>query len=343
MPDPASQFVTEQSFESLAGVGAAVDKTSGVVRGVKVIGFESKNGRVYPPDLLKRSVHLYEGAKVFVDHTDDKTGRKYQERFGTLKSARFVEGKGIHADHHFNPEHPLAKQYMWDAEHAPDAVGFSHKALLRFAPKLDPQGRKVVEEIGQVLSVDLVAEPATTNGLFESQTPASTEEDPMDLSKLTLEELAKERPDLLKALGDKSADADKIKALETLIAEQRKQLDQYAAERKAAAQEKAISEELKASGLDPANKEHVSDVFLKQLLATEDAAIRKALIEDRAALAKAVPAQESAGSGISTGSSAAKLPEKPVTSIIPGAHSTPSLDRIRECAKDPKKFAALCG
>ena len=163
MPIDAKQFVREQhGFESLAA-GATVEAEAGIIRGVKVIGFDSKNKRKYPPEVLKRSAHQYEGVKVFIDHTDKATGRKYMERFGALKSARYVEGKGVYADHHFNPEHPTAKQYIWDAKNAPESVGFSHTAMLRFAVKPDREGNKIVEEIGEVLSVDLVADPATTS------------------------------------------------------------------------------------------------------------------------------------------------------------------------------------
>ena len=54
---------------------------------------------------------------------------------------------------------------MWDAEHAPENVGFSHNVEARVGRRGD---RVVVEAIIRVQSVDLVADPATTRGLFES-------------------------------------------------------------------------------------------------------------------------------------------------------------------------------
>ena len=53
---------------------------------------------------------------------------------------------------------------MWDAEHAAENVGFSHNVEAG-GPRDD---RVVVEAITRVQSVDLVADPATTRGLFES-------------------------------------------------------------------------------------------------------------------------------------------------------------------------------
>lgn len=62
---------------------------------------------------------------------------------------------------------------MWDAEYAPENVGFSHNILARTTPQQD--GTLLVEEITKVRSVDLVADPATTRGLFESQNPQPSE------------------------------------------------------------------------------------------------------------------------------------------------------------------------
>ena len=73
--------------------------------------------------------------------------------------------KGLFADFHFNPKHALAEQLVWDAEHAPENVGFSHNVEARTVRRGE---RIVVEAITRVQSVDLVADPATTRGLFES-------------------------------------------------------------------------------------------------------------------------------------------------------------------------------
>ena len=73
---------------------------------------------------------------------------------------------GLYADFHFNPKHALAEQLAWDAEHSPANVGFSHDVQAKTVRR---DGKVVVEEISRVESVDLVADPATTDGLFESE------------------------------------------------------------------------------------------------------------------------------------------------------------------------------
>jgi hypothetical protein len=258
---------------------------AGVIRGVKLVGRESLNGREYPLAVLKNAVGLYEGAKVNIDHPQagQTNGRSVTDRIGVIRSAKFVEGQGIFGDFHFNPEHRLAKQLVWDAKNNPEAVGFSHVAMVRTAPSKN--GKIAVEQIVQVKSVDLVADPATTKSLYESvETQRGTddthsEENEMDITKLTLEELKAARPDLFKAVEAETTATTEVELLKADFAKAQAEL----AGLKLAA---AVAEEIKAAGLDATNKTHVSEVFQKQLLATESADDRKALLADRAALVK---------------------------------------------------------
>jgi hypothetical protein len=158
--------------------GSQSDLANGVVRRVKILGNESRNGRKYSGECIQKAAKLYEGVRVNIDHKYSGAGpdggppdRSYRDRFGSLKNVT-PEGDGLFGDLHFNPKHALAEQFVWDAEHAPENVGFSHRAFGR--------GRQVgdtylVEEISIVRSVDLVADPATTRGLFESYQPEHKE------------------------------------------------------------------------------------------------------------------------------------------------------------------------
>src|SRR5262245_7882657 len=159
-----------QEFCDSRGVPLRVDRTGGVIRGIKILGLHSRNGREYLPEALSRAVGLYEGAKVNVNHPKGHplAPRDYQERMGVIRNVTCRPGEGLFADLHFNPKHYLSEQLMWDAEHAPENVGFSHNVQARTRR----QGEKaLIEEILKVHSVDLVADPATTRGLFEA-TPA---------------------------------------------------------------------------------------------------------------------------------------------------------------------------
>lgn len=160
-----------QEYTSSRGQTLRVDRTQSLIRGVKILGLESRNGRSYLPEALTAAAALYEGAKVNVNHPRAAASapRDYQDRLGSIRGVSFRPEAGLFADLHYNPKHALAEQLAWDAEHAPEHVGLSHNVEARTAQR---EGRTVVEAILAVQSVDLVADPATTNGLFEAAADA---------------------------------------------------------------------------------------------------------------------------------------------------------------------------
>ncbi len=155
-----------QEYVDSRGVALRVDQAGGVLRGVKLIGIESLNGRRYRPAALSAAIGLYEGAKVNVNHPKEGplAPRDYRDRLGVIRQVEFRPDEGLFGNLHFNPKHALAEQLAWDAEHNPRNVGFSHNVLAR----LSREGEQtIVEAITHVQSVDLVADPAATQGLFE--------------------------------------------------------------------------------------------------------------------------------------------------------------------------------
>lgn len=145
----------------------AVDREVGLVKGVKILGANSKNGRSYTPKAMREAVGLYEGAKVNFDHPDKPSqSRSYRDRFGKLEHVEYREGEGLFGDLKFNPKHPLAEQFAWDAEHSPESTGLSHNAEGKTSGKA---GNIVVESIDKVKSVDVVADPATNSSLYEAE------------------------------------------------------------------------------------------------------------------------------------------------------------------------------
>jgi hypothetical protein len=164
-----------QEFVDSRGVTLRVDRAAGVLRGVKLIGLESLNGRRYRPEALAGAVTLYEGAKVNVNHPKEGplAPRDYRDRLGVIREVEFRAEEGLFGTLHFNPKHAVAEQLAWDAEHNPRNVGFSHNVLARLTRD---GARSLVEAITHVQSVDLVADPAATRGLFEERANASSEE-----------------------------------------------------------------------------------------------------------------------------------------------------------------------
>ena len=190
---------------------------------------------------------------------------------------------------------------MWDAEHAPENVGFSHNVLARTARQGDGV---VVEEITKVQSVDLVADPATTRGLFEAaaagaEPPAGqsrAESQSSGLAGLTTDELKRQRPDLVQELlqeqadrlGQLQAEVDRLIAAEALH------------------QRRALARRLLAESRlpDPETAEGwartvVSAGFLESLLAAPSEQAMREMVEERARLVRGAGGFDPAGHALS--------------------------------------------
>lgn len=142
-----------------------VDRDAGVIRGVKILGRESANGRTYSDQAMREAALLYDGRGVNLDH--DRTGkeRKVAEGFGRIGNAT-VRPDGVYGDLEFLKSHPAAEQVCEAAERMPEQLGMSHDAE---GTVVRQNGRMVVESITSVNFVDMVRKPATNAGLFESQ------------------------------------------------------------------------------------------------------------------------------------------------------------------------------
>jgi hypothetical protein len=165
--NPNRRTNRKQLFERVEGFAGRVDRENGVIRGVKILGKHSKNGRTYSDQALNDAARLYEGVKVNVDHPSrDKPNaeRSFMEGFGSLRNVQ-RKGDGVYGDLHFLKSHPSAEVICEAAERFPEQFGLSHNA----EGQTHYEGSQlIVESIESVQSVDIVGRPATNNGLFES-------------------------------------------------------------------------------------------------------------------------------------------------------------------------------
>lgn len=158
------QTITERVSSPFQG--CRVDRANGIIHGVKLCGHESANGNDYPAAMFRKDFQRYEGAPIYTDH---ERGKEHQiaRKIGWVSSPT-VDAEGIpRGNAHLLKSHPLYNQVMEAAERNPGLYGFSHQAVCQTARQ--PNGRTRVESIERIESVDLVAEPATTKGLFESR------------------------------------------------------------------------------------------------------------------------------------------------------------------------------
>lgn len=147
-----------------------VDAENGILHDVKICGNRSKNGRIYPPEVLAEAAPLYEGVTVYLNHglmPGDE--REIDVHFGNLQNVRTQNGE-LFADLHYVTTHPLAASIVERAQKFPRNFGLSHDAEVEAVPSGDLQE---VQRITAVNSVDLVTRPATNEGLFEQEQTTS--------------------------------------------------------------------------------------------------------------------------------------------------------------------------
>lgn len=163
----------------------SVDRSAMVIRGAKIIGVESRNGRTYSDAALDKLTQFYEGQSVNVDHDRSKPNpeRKMSDGFGMLRNVQ-RRADGVYGDLHYLGEHTLAPVILERAERMPESFGLSHSAEGRVVRK---KGKLIVEDVEAVHSVDIVREPATTKGLFES-------EGEFDMEIMTIREIVETVP-----------------------------------------------------------------------------------------------------------------------------------------------------
>lgn len=150
----------------------AIDRDAGVIRGVKILGASSKNGRDYSPQALREAAAIYEGLGVNTNHPNRATpnvSRTVEEGVGWLENIT-IKPDGVYGDLNIIKSHPLAETLFEVAERKPDRFGLSHNAA---GDVVERNGRRIVESIKSVRSVDLVQNPATVHSLFESEAPVA--------------------------------------------------------------------------------------------------------------------------------------------------------------------------
>ncbi len=155
-------------LQERAAGGGRVDRGAGIIRDVKILGFEAPSkGRQYTRDAIRNAVPLYEAATVYIDHPtkrDPNGQRPMTDRFGELRDV-YLADDGLRGDLHYIKSHVLAESVLEQVERFPRKMGLSHHAN---AITRRQGGKEIVESIERVKSVDLVLNPATSSSLFES-------------------------------------------------------------------------------------------------------------------------------------------------------------------------------
>lgn len=154
------------------GVPFAEAKVEGnVIHNVALLGRVSSNNRTYSDQAMKDALRLYEGAPVYVDHpseADLKSRGGVRSAFdlaGRIRNPRRV-GEQIRGDVEVLDREPTKGLITSIASQMPEQAGMSHRAAGSLVAEDD--GSETVTSLDRVFGVELVTEPATVKGLFES-------------------------------------------------------------------------------------------------------------------------------------------------------------------------------
>lgn len=159
---------TVYGYAPLPDGTSRVDRDGGRIRGVRICGTQSDNGRVYTVEALRNAIPLYEGAKVKISHpANPGDERPFTDTFGWLEGVRQGDDGALYGDLCFLKSHKMAAEICEAAERNPNLLGLSHNADGRGETGQD--GTLHVTEIVHLRSVDIVDHPATNSSLFESR------------------------------------------------------------------------------------------------------------------------------------------------------------------------------
>ena len=166
MPEPPStcQSLTEHIADWNTHE-VRVDPQNRLVKNVALTGLESRNGYRYAEEALRDALPLYENKPVFLDHAASRTQphqRSTRDLVGSVVHVRYEAGR-IRGDIRVI-DTEAGRTFFALAESNGPAVGMSHVILAeKSADGL------LVEKIHEVVSVDAVVFPATTQSFLEHQ------------------------------------------------------------------------------------------------------------------------------------------------------------------------------
>lgn len=141
-----------------------VEEGSRLVKNIALTGLASRNGYEYTSEALSAAVPLYNGKPVFLDHAQAgqrPMSRSTRDLVGSIINPRFENGR-LRGDIRV-VDTSSGRTFLALVEAETPGVGMSHVVLA----ERSTDGRKV-HRIEEVISVDVVVNPATTSTFQES-------------------------------------------------------------------------------------------------------------------------------------------------------------------------------
>lgn len=273
--------------KAIKEVDEATDKRELVVCLIEA-GKNFSKKRYYPKETLKEAAGLFAGLKMYLDHPTAKEEQEKPERslekwVSTIKESWYEDGKilGIVKVHNIEFWNKLKEDEVF-RNNVAVSINASGK---RYEREIDGSMMEVIEAILNPKSVDWVTEPGARGRveyILESEKRREREEDITMLKTVTLEEVQKDRPDLIESIK-KSLEVEGKKATEAAIVEAIKLHDEKKVKEAEAAklkegQTNKIKQLVGAAKLPKTAIERVCEKLLAETFA-DDAAIEKRVKE----------------------------------------------------------------
>ena len=209
---PGETFTETFAMQLIEG---KFDKETMVLHNVAVLGPVSTNGRRYSVETQRDAIPLFEGIKAYLNHPQTRDmgePRNVQDLIGEHKNVRVVGDRTI-SDLHLINNQTVREHVLPIVESKPHLAGNSIVARGKMVKADD--GIMDVEKILAVRSVDLVAEPATTSGIFAEG--KEYKETDMEWQAITLETLREKRADLVEVILASAKEKEHVVQLETQV------------------------------------------------------------------------------------------------------------------------------
>lgn len=241
--------------ESIEFSASRIDREKSIIHGVSILGSASKNKRQYTPAALTEARTFFESAPVYLEHRGKKEVRDFA---GEVRNLREEEDR-VKGDLHV----AKSAEWLFDlAERFPRQIGLSITATGKV--RESAQGDIVEGFSGSRRSVDIVADPATTKGLFE-EVQEKEKVDMEEMEKVGMEEMDKDK---------------KIAELEVQIASLKKEIAKLMGDKE---KTEKVAEEVQRKGrlakIVKDKRKKVSEETLAKLVALEES-IAISLIEE---------------------------------------------------------------
>lgn len=186
-----------QIAEITGTIQSIAESDGGAASGIAMVtvirpGFNLSKQHYYPVESLKRDAHLFEGAKMYVNHQtpQEEYMRPEGDLFnwaGVLKNVTVAEDGSLQGKAYIH--HPQLRQILNNLRENGliNTMGVSIRAICQAAKrKIDNIETTVIDTIMEVLSVDFVTEAGAGGGILAYESNA----------EFLLERLKKLRPDL---------------------------------------------------------------------------------------------------------------------------------------------------